>query len=1330
MRYSLGYKSGLELQTTEKSEPFAVIADGLVTLTVNTGRILVNSVNQGTSANATPGSVVEIEATSSSQFGVPTFVQLRQDGVLEGIFTLINEIEETFVYNDALNGKYAFEVLPESTWVPSDNGRLGIIDTQDIDDQGNTADPTFVDLVDQELDLVDTNIFRNKLHVLDYYLDHVNVFDLQGNYVGRPEHNYSGPIDAATLYSDESASRIFSVIAFERSNKVVLFNNSYDVFSEIDVTAPVAVITRLNDLYIARRNSNEITIVNFDNQGNQTNTSTITLLRQPHRLYLIEGRIAVLTESSIEFIADNNTVEYSITLPQFASSLAYDVLNNVIYVTHRQERNVSQIDLDFAGASPITTRFFEDQGYLDAIVYDRFTDTIWISDVVTRQLIQLDSSLTQLDSIDMIDRHAYEMYFVAGTRKVLFNSLYPDIDERLILGDGDPDAQEYFDVEGIIPGQTVESPAYSISGVRDPVTLYMYPDDSDVQVSVRVPTGSFTSGTVINPTDEFKFEVGLPGGRSRKIQFVLGQTVYEFFAIPDNRRVIPVEEIYEPLEAVEPDIDVISQTNTVTDLDVPSVDITTDGNSVLYVNGTENGTSATLSNGDQWYLSARSGANFCDRIYTTVDYAGLFQSTWVITTRSEGSVSENRPQLTDFIDVLNADLGTVVTSLPVRVSIPDGGSAQAEINGDYGAELLVNGVNQGQSATVNDTDNIRIRLTTTFVYDTDHQITLSFCKRSITWVVKTIPAIALVPLEFGFVDGVTLGDRVESDPVVLETIDSRLSVNVIIPRNTKAFVNGQPYPFAADQLNYRDVVRVPTVIEVRGQDEIYLEGYANGVYGSVTQHKISAGISVGYWSIRSISTGDALPSRESFALLGRQAIAQVQAMSVAQGQNAVVDDTVCYLSSGAQAAPSFFHEQTSRSASSITSRDTVNFLVAKEPGIYSKVNQPRLTLDQRTDALKALPHGIKVKGTVAQFQRSSTHIHVFDGLTATRRANGIYVLDTVFDFIKQTNSMSIEFKGNFVKQTSGIHLTDAPGFGQPRRQNTHVITDLEYERYNGIATVEPENLSYERYFGIPVNEVAIDYFRYDGPETVNVNIEYQKTSAPEVNNVEINYVRYGNNKITNFEEAYQGRSSREITAFNVPYQKQSGPKVNELDLFFRKRDSHTIAETPLWLDTIVDTTALNSQKVLNETVKASVGDLPLKVINTQYNLTTESSSAGWKVVGNMPNVVEGGLYSHQVVGQQVTTFVPVDTFTVAVMDWKQAVITEDDCATLGNEDCLTAGYFATEQDAIDNAVNVWQVPLTVIRTNEVNPGCWIWSQRLPCTNSCYGCPPTGYIHGG
>lgn len=66
----------------------------------------------------------------------------------------------------------------------------------------------------------------------------------------------------------------------------------------------------------------------------------------------------------------------------------------------------------------------------------------------------------------------------------------------------------------------------------------------------------------------------------------------------------------------------------------------------------------------------------------------------------------------------------------------------------------------------------------------------------------------------------------------------------------------------------------------------------------------------------------------------------------------------------------------------------------------------------------------------------------------------------------------------------------------------------------------------------------------------------------------------------------------------------------------------------------------------------------------------------------------------------------------------------------GNPDYLQRGYFATEVEALQNAVNVWGMLPIDIHAQQREGGEWYWMQTSKCVNMCDGCPPYGYISGG
>ena len=66
----------------------------------------------------------------------------------------------------------------------------------------------------------------------------------------------------------------------------------------------------------------------------------------------------------------------------------------------------------------------------------------------------------------------------------------------------------------------------------------------------------------------------------------------------------------------------------------------------------------------------------------------------------------------------------------------------------------------------------------------------------------------------------------------------------------------------------------------------------------------------------------------------------------------------------------------------------------------------------------------------------------------------------------------------------------------------------------------------------------------------------------------------------------------------------------------------------------------------------------------------------------------------------------------------------------GNPDLLDRGYFASEVEALQNAVNVWLKEPSSIVARQIPSGQWYWATPDVCVNMCEACPPYGYISGG
>jgi hypothetical protein len=1302
MLYNLGYETGLELNTLVRSNPFVLTSDGLVSLSVNRGTLIVNDINQGPTANAIAGSIIEIEVTSGNQYATPTFVQLRQGDELEGIFAAINRVDEVFVYNDVLNGKYAFEVLSDSTWTPLDDGKIGLL----------SDDLSYVDITPKSIDKVILGNLRNKLHVLDYYLNHVNVFKLDGEYLGRVAHSYLAPIDTTTVYDLDTQGRIVTAIAFESSDKVVLYSNTYDPLHEIDIVKPVGLASNKNLLYVAQRDSLDISVFAVSKFGIPGIPFVINLTRQPHRLYTVGEFLAVLTETSVEFIDETNSVVDTLLLPPFASSLSYDLEGQRLFISHRQERKVTIVNLDFVNGHTQESRFFINQGYLDAIVYNRFTDTFYVSDVVTRQIVEYDTSFNQVNITELVDRHSYEMYLSASGNNLIFSSIYPTIDERLIIGDGDPDAQEYFDVSNIQINQTVETISYTLQGVRDPITLFLYPDDTDINIEIKTEEGTYTQGTVINLGNEFKFVVGLPNNRPRIVQFVLGQSVYEFYASPDTRRLIPDALVFDPVEKALPLVTYASNLNTVKVLDEPCV-ITTDGNSTIYVNGVLKEYEATVVEGDTFYLSMESPELDSQHLITEIDYGGLFQTSWVIT--NQDPIDLNIGSTTDFVDVFNADLGKEITSLPIHIQMDQ--ASTVIVTDNYSVELVVNDVSVGNTATLEDGDKLQLKLTTEFFYGTEHQITLTLSNYSLTWSVFTLPAYPIIPLEFGFNEGVTLGDRVDSEGVKLKTIDAGEEIRITIPRNVYPYVNGVPYllPTALRDINYRGVLRRPVVITVRGQDTIELKGFALGPYGSVTQHKVQAGNSIGYWLIRSIDATDAVPSREIVFTGSHEPFVQTSFLPQVVREEALIAFTSLPTPvSHTETLHSSGHTELENRGLSLVSLDSNSYTLEGMDQIYAKYNRPLLLL---TD-----PTYIKSSGGI---------VHIDPDRTFEKSSSGLLTIDESSLFEKKLSTSYHIDKPNFIKQIPGLEVTEENRFYEIHGYRIVPIQERTFVRTLPVATISA-TIIYEKVLPIVTVDMDSTYEKGKGPQVNNLEIEYNKGLAPKINNVEILYNKGSSPLVNEVTIFYSKPTPIKTVDIDLYYEKTSVIKIIDHESTYTKDTPKTFLTTPIYLGVEVEFSLLHGSKIVREeTVKAIVADLPSTIFEIVPRTVADPSMYTHRIPVEDPRVgVFGGHYTHQVIDQKPIVYTGINTFSISVFGRPSITINAEDCSTLGNEDCLQSGYFASEEAARLDATNNWMVHAASIKTSEVSPGCWIWSQILPCFNSCYGCPSTGYIQGG
>ena len=255
-----------------------------------------------------------------------------------------------------------------------------------------------------------------------------------------------------------------------------------------------------------------------------------------------------------------------------------------------------------------------------------------------------------------------------------------------------------------------------------------------------------------------------------------------------------------------------------------------------------------------------------------------------------------------------------------------------------------------------------------------------------------------------------------------------------------------------------------------------------------------------------------------------------------------------------------------------------------------------------------------------------------------------------------------------------------------------------------------------------------DIVKYGGYSVLAEEQEFIK-DRPLVHTHVEEYVRDGILSPTTYALEYFKEDRAKVLGYTIPYEKRSFTyKINSDFVWITHHRS--VHVTPLWLDIESTTTDYAAANVLVTDISENV-DVPLldyPSYSFGYNLRVDVHTSQAELTSIY--TVEKDNYAHPEMSTVLPAFMPVKTFSYSMVGSPAVIVNAEDCLNLGNESCLQEGMFATEQEAMDDAVINWGVDSIAVRTSEISDGCWIWSQVLPCVNSCYSCPDKGYLFGG
>ncbi|WP_125182708.1 hypothetical protein [Minwuia thermotolerans] len=152
---------------------------------------------------------------------------------------------------------------------------------------------------------------------------------------------------------------------------------------------------------------------------------------------------------------------------------------------------------------------------------------------------------------------------------------------------------------------------------------------------------------------------------------------------------------------------------------------------IILVNGSAQGSTATIESGDYVQLRMTASNNFGTSKTTTMTMSSLVTS-WTVTTRDQ----DVTPDPFSFNDLTDQALDATVSSDPVTPSGYDGPLA-VSVSGQGSPALSVNGGAWGASATIDPGDSVRLRLTTSSDTGVAHSATVNLGAGSDVWSVTT-----------------------------------------------------------------------------------------------------------------------------------------------------------------------------------------------------------------------------------------------------------------------------------------------------------------------------------------------------------------------------------------------------------------------------------------------------------------------------------------------------------------------------------------------------------------------------------------------------------------
>lgn len=822
-----------------------------VDIAIDNGTLYHNGSPIGQSATGVmDGDTIKIELTSSATALATEYSVVRQQGIVQGIFSVSTVSDQLANVRAEFFDMEPYEVLPESGWVPSGVAEYNNLNT--------TMVPYNVRTIDQP-DSSGSSSVRNIL--CDYHRDKVYFINVSTGVHFHTLDKYAGPASSADLFND--GFRFLTFIAYRKANKIVGYE---DIFETLDIasTDPIKLQSQGKALFILEKGASQIRRLIFD-PDDLSYTEDAIVYDEPILDFISnQYGVAVL---HLNKLVDFNGGECPVTP---AYKFEYNGSTDTFLITHRTEGAYSYTT--GPNGSRVANRVISDLDYLS--IAHAYKSQFYVLGEKGSLKVHANGTFTAYDSLD------YPTFSLEEFRDDMFSSkLYTDIPFRVQSVDLEPNTIDLGEVEATPIGTTVYSNTVNIGGLEQPVQVKLPPLPS---AKIKLLKNGIDTPAPTNVENGDTIQIEMEITESYKTAFLypvtIGGDTFIFKILPIPGETLPRETAVPPVGTISTDdIDYVHSFALKMPLIEDSIYISTD-KGVLYKNNVEVGTGANFNSSDtlnihlpyQVYGVEYVTLTFGSDAYQSV--VAFNEQPWNPAEGETSPISFNLVGLgpigTNFDDRREGDwirgVQEVLKTSPARVSLSGASSVDLEVPDIWKAQIYKNGVPSGRTVSVSHGDEVEFEMETTAVYDIQHLLPIivqGVAQRY--WNVYTEEDWYVEPFDLGLTDGHVITDYVVSNEITVAGLGSRVAVPLIVPYNTKLFINGvlaKGGNYNADQggnTDYRGVLveeeHTGFTPNVRNGDTVRLEGYPRPVYGTLQSYELTIGKTIGHWRVGLIS---------------------------------------------------------------------------------------------------------------------------------------------------------------------------------------------------------------------------------------------------------------------------------------------------------------------------------------------------------------------------------------------------------------------------------------------------------------------------------------------